>query len=174
MSPIYEIQPAHRSDLALLRRWRAKPHVRRWWDYPDVEPDADKLDDPRIALWIASHAGRPFAFLQDYEIHAWLDHHFGYLPPGSRGIDLYIGEPDMLGAGHGAALLHQYVDQLFSSGAPAVGIDSHPDNAAAIRCFEKAGFVAERGRVETAWGTALLMDRRATNPPHRPGQFVSP
>ena len=156
----YAIRSVRGADLTLLRSWRARPHVRRWWDEPGVEPDIEKLDDPRIALWIASHAECPFAFLQDYEIHAWPDHHFNYLPPGARGIDLYIGEADLFGVGHGAALLRQHVGELFRQGTPAVGIDPHPDNIVAIRCFEKAGFAIARERVETDWGPAVLMDRR--------------
>ncbi|WP_133491714.1 GNAT family N-acetyltransferase [Alcanivorax sp. 24] len=162
MTSTYEIRSIRRADLTLLHSWRTRPHVRRWWGEPGVEPDIEKFDDPGIALWIASHAGYPFAFLQDYEIHAWPDHHFHYLPPGSRGIDMYIGEAHMLGVGHGAILLRQHVDQLFRRGTPAVGIDPHPDNIAAIRCFEKAGFTITREGVETDWGPAVLMDRRNT------------
>ena len=81
-------------------------------------------------------------------------------PPGSRGMDLYIGEPDRLGAGHGSALVRQHVEALFARGAPAVGIDPHPDNAGARRAFEKAGFRFVRGPTETPWGLAVLMERR--------------
>ena len=162
----YLIRPVGEADLALLRGWRAAPHVVRWWGDPALEPVEEALGDPRIALWIvelgiAELERRPFAFIQDYDVHAWTPHPFDHLPPGSRGMDVYIGEPDMLGLGHGSRLVRQHVDHLFSRGASAVGIDPHPDNAAARRAFEKAGFLVRGGPLDTRWGRAILMDRRA-------------
>ena len=88
-------------------------------------------------------------------------HHFSFLPPGSRGIDQFIGEPDMIGRGHGSAFVREHVDRLFAGGVPAVGVDPDPENARAIRAYEKAGFV--RGPVQdTEWGLSLLMTRYAT------------
>ena len=157
----YLIRAAGEADLALLARWRGQPHVRRWWGDPAVEPEAEKLAEPRIAMWVVEHASRPFGFIQDYDIHAWTPHPFDYLPPSSRGLDLYIGEADMIGHGHGARMLRQHVEWLFRQGAPAAGIDPHPDNLAARRAFEKAGFKVAQGPLTTPWGYALLMDQRA-------------
>ncbi|WP_279482495.1 hypothetical protein [Aureimonas sp. SK2] len=55
------------------------------------------------------------------------------------------------------------MDALLAAGVPAVGTDPHPDNARAIRAYEKAGF---RGRkVEMmAWGRCVLMERHADAP----------
>jgi aminoglycoside 6'-N-acetyltransferase len=148
-------------DVALVSAWRARPHVRRWWGDPDIEPEAEKHADPSQALWIAELDDHPFAFIQDYAVHDWPDHHFAYLPLGSRGVDLFIGEPDLLGQGHGSRLLRRHVDDWFTRGVPAMGIDPNPDNAQAIRAFEKAGFTTVTGPVDTAWGRAVPMDRRA-------------
>jgi aminoglycoside 6'-N-acetyltransferase len=161
MGESYLIRRATPADLPLLRRWRAQPHVSRWWGAPTLEPEAEKLLDPRIAMWIAQAQGAPFAFIQDYDVHAWPDHHFGYLPGLSRGMDVYVGEPALIGQGHGSAMVRQHVDALFEAGAPAVGIDPHPDNAAALKAFEKAGFATVSGPVQTAWSRAILMDRWA-------------
>jgi aminoglycoside 6'-N-acetyltransferase len=85
-------------------------------------------------------------------------HHFACLPPGSRGMDQFIGEPDMIGRGHGSAFIRAHVERLFDRGAPTVGTDPHPDNARAVRAYEKASFAA--GAIcETEWGRALLMTR---------------
>jgi aminoglycoside 6'-N-acetyltransferase len=65
-----------------------------------------------------------------------------YLPSGSRGLDVYIGEYDLLGLGHGSSLVRQHVDHLFSDGVPAVGIDPHPDNSAA--CERRPGSASIR------------------------------
>lgn len=69
MSAEYLILPACEANLPLLRRWRTTPHVRRWWGEPSVEDESEKLADPRIAMWLASWRDRPFAFIQDYDVH---------------------------------------------------------------------------------------------------------
>jgi aminoglycoside 6'-N-acetyltransferase len=64
----------------------------------------------------------------------------------------------MVGLGHGSAFVRAHCERLFAAGAPAVGTDPHPDNARAIRAYEKAGFRAVTGPVETRWGRAILME----------------
>lgn len=147
------------ADLPLVADWRAQPHVRRWWGDPDVEPEHEKLSEPDLALWIVEFEARPIGLIQDYPVHAWPDHHFAFLPPGARGIDLFIGDPDLVGCDHAPAFLRQHVDGMFADGVPAAGIDPHPDNAAARSAFAKAGFVEVSGPVETAYGRAVLMAR---------------
>ena len=157
----YTFRPLTRADLALVARWRSEPHVIEWWGEPELEAEIEKLGDRRIAMWIVEHRGRPFAFAQDYDVHGWDPHPFSYLPPGSRGIDQYIGEADMVGHGHGSAFVRLHAERLFRDGAPAVGTDPHPRNARALRAYEKAGFVRVSGPLATPWGEAILMERRA-------------
>ena len=156
--PPYLFRPFTRADLPLMREWRSRPHVIEYWGPPDEEAE-ESLLDPNIAMWIVEHEGRPFAYAQDYDPHAWGPHPFAHLPPGSRGIDQTIGEPDMLGRGHGSAFVRQHCDHLFAAGAPAIGTDPHPDNARAIRAYQKAGFTIASAPVETPWGRAVLMER---------------
>ena len=155
----YSFRRVDPADLALLDHWRAMPHVIEYWGPPDVEPGAESLADPRIAMWIVEHRGRPFAYAQDNSPHDWDGHPFGHLPPGARGIDQYIGAPDMIGRGHGSAFVRLHCDRLFAAGAPAIGTDPHPDNKRAIRAYEKAGFAIASGPVDTRWGRAILMER---------------
>ncbi|MHC2492069.1 hypothetical protein ACVII0_005923 [Sinorhizobium meliloti] len=89
----YSFRKATVNDLPLLTAWQSNPHVRAWWG-SDESYDAADLADPRVARWIVSTAERPFAFMQDYTVHGWEDHHFAKLPRGSRGIDQYIGDPE--------------------------------------------------------------------------------
>ncbi|HEX8191369.1 MAG TPA: GNAT family N-acetyltransferase [Allosphingosinicella sp.] len=168
MDPTYEFRPAGPGDLPMLLAWRHTPDVLAWWgawEEPEAECEAH-LAEPAMALWIVSHDGRPFAFVQDYAVHAWEPHPFSYLAPGARGVDLYIGVPAMLGRGHGSTLLRALCDRLFAAGVPAIGTDPHPDNIRARRACEKAGFTAASGPVETRWGRAILMERRAPQPSH--------
>ena len=96
----YDFRNVTLSDLRLLREWRAEPNVMRWWG-TGVDITTEKLRDDRVARWIVSIDGRPFAYMQDYTVHGWDDHPFFDFPEGSRGIDQYIGVPEMIGRGHG-------------------------------------------------------------------------
>ena len=148
-----EVTPA---DLPLLAEWQSRPHVRKWWD--TAEPfTAQKLKDTRVKRWIVETTQRPFAYLQDYSVHGWEDHHFFSLPKGSRGIDQYIGESDMTGKGHGPAFIAQHLKALFEAGVPVVATDPHPDNTRAISAYEKAGFEVFGSSQATQWGLILPM-----------------
>ena len=153
----YAFRPMTAADLPMANAWIASAEVSPWWDDPLDPDDLHQLDH---RLWIVEREGAPFAFIQDYDPHAEPGHPFAHLPPGSRGVDLFIGEPTSMTGGHGSGLLRAFTEKLFAEGAPAVGGDPQPHNARAIRAAEKAGFV--RGAiVETDWGRCLLMTRYA-------------
>lgn len=152
----YSFQRATSDDLAVLAKWQSAAHVREWWD-SDEPYDSGDLTDPRVARWIVSFADQPFAFMQDYTVHGWDDHHFAHLPAGSRGIDQFIGEPDMVGCGHGSAFIKERMDDLFDAGAPVIATDPHPDNKRAIAVYRKVGFKPLGPTRETKWGLILPM-----------------
>ena len=152
----YGFQRATESDLPRLAAWRARPHVRAWWD-TDEPATPEELDDPRVARWIVSTGGRAFAYMQDYTVHGWADHPFFDLPQGSRGIDQFIGEPEMTGRGHGPAFIATRLRALFTAGAPGIATDPHPDNARAISAYRKAGFAPVGPTQNTPWGPILPM-----------------
>lgn len=144
-------------DAGLLRGWLESPRVKAWFDEPDYAAVVlEQLSNPAIRCWIVEHAGAPLAYLQDYDIHAWNPHPLDFLPKGARGVDTFIGAESKMGQGLGPAYLRAFADRCFAEGVPALGIDPHPENAAAIRAYEKAGFRGERV-VETEWGRARVM-----------------
>jgi len=144
-------------DLPLLAVWLRVPEVARWFeDASYIETLEGHLADGRIQQTIVGLDGRPIAFLQDYDIHAFEKHPLAYLPQRSRGLDTFIGVREALRQGLGPAYLSKHTDHLFASGAPALGIDPHPDNTAAIRAYEKVGFTADK-HAETEWGPVVAM-----------------
>ncbi len=159
----YSFRPMKPADLGMARRWLATPDVVRWWGDPDEQIAllAEDLGEPLMRQWIVSQAGRPFAYVQDYDPLSWGIRAFDGLPPGARGLDPFIGEPDMLNRGHGSAFLRAHVDGLFAAGTPAAFIDPDPANARAIRAYEKAGFNAVGETLDAQGETVLLMVRRA-------------
>lgn len=159
-APSYAFRPMTADDIPLVQRWLAETHVAKWWHDPEtLEFVSGDLGHPDLAQFIVDLNGRPFAYLQCYQISDW---HvgFGPQPEGTRGLDQFIGEADMLGCGHGSAFIRAFIDQLFARGVPRMVIDPRPDNPRAIRAYEKAGF-EKSGIVDTPDGPALLMVRNA-------------
>ncbi len=153
----YTFRPAGLDDLAMLSRWQQNPHVSEWWG-TDAPFDGNEAADPRVSRWIVGIGGSPIAYMQDYTVHGWGSHHFDYLPAGSRGIDQYIGEPQMTGLGHGSSFIRQRMSAIFAAGAPVICTDPHPRNERAIAVYEKLGFRVVGPSQETRWGVVLPME----------------
>src|SRR3954454_23934059 len=157
MAADYEFVPMGAADLPLIRRWLEMPHVSQWWHDPaeQFEFVSGDLDHPDMAQYIVASDRRAVAYLQCYKLSDW-NTGFGPQPHGTRGLDQFIGEADMLGRGHGSAFIRAFMDRLFESGVPRIVIDPRPDNPRAIRAYEKAGFVPQH-EIVTPEGPALLM-----------------
>lgn len=152
-------------DLPLLHRWLNEPHVASRWDGPSsIDDVARKYKANAASEWvvpmIVSVAGKPIGFIQSYRASRVGD---GWWPDADDsviGIDQFIGEADYVGRGYGSAFVRQYVDQLFADQSVSKIItDPAPDNAAAIRAYEKAGF-QRVGEIMTPDGPSLLMEVR--------------
>jgi aminoglycoside 6'-N-acetyltransferase len=157
--PDYIFRPLSPGDLALIRRWLDTPEVVRWWGQPDQQYAlvSGDLDHPDMDQFIVSNGERSIGYIQCYALSTW-NEGFGVQPPKTRGIDQFIGEPDMIGRGHGPGFIRQFVDALLRSGIPRIVTDPAPDNVCAIRAYAKAGFQSDRV-VDTPDGPALLMVR---------------
>jgi aminoglycoside 6'-N-acetyltransferase len=156
----YTFHPLSAADLPQVRQWLAAPHVEEWWGDPEVQFELVRsdLDHPSMDQFIVAIDGRPFAYLQCYEPSAWPNHGFGAIADGARGIDQFIGEPDLIGQGHGSQFIRAFVDNLMCTGTVRVVTDPDPANTRAIRAYEKASF-RRHGAVQTPDGPAVLMVR---------------
>jgi len=154
----YDFRPMTAGNLPMVRDWLSRTHVQEWWsDSDDFEFVSGDLAHPSVAQFIVFSHGRPFAYLQCYYLSEW-DAGFGPQPEGTRGIDQFIGELDMLGIGHGSAIIRQFSEALFVAGVPKILVDPSPLNHRAIRAYEKAGFRSIR-EIATPDGAALMMER---------------
>jgi aminoglycoside 6'-N-acetyltransferase len=160
MAATYGFRPMTSADLPLVKRWLAEPHVAEWWHDPETfEFVGGDLDHPDLAQFIVTLDERPLGYLQCYRISDWHDG-FGPQPAGTRGIDQFIGEADLIGRGHGSAFIGAFMEKLLTAGVPRIVIDPRPTNTRAIRAYEKAGARRDR-EVDTPDGRALLMIRDA-------------
>ena len=144
-------------DLPLVKRWLAMPHVTEWWGDADEQFElvSGDLSHPAMDQFIVAIDGRPFGYLQCYDLTAW-NSGFGPQPLGTRGIDQFIGEPDLVDRGHGSAFIRTFAGGLLAAGTPRLVTDPDPANHRAVRAYAKAGFEKVR-MVDTPDGPALLM-----------------
>jgi aminoglycoside 6'-N-acetyltransferase len=160
--PDYSFRELTRRDLPMVRSWLEQPHWQAWWGEPDEEIGQIEahIDSISVEPFIIEMDGKPIGYLQTYDPHLEDDHPYADQPFGTLGIDLSIGEAAMLYKGHGSRALDAFADLMFSEGVLRLIIDPDPDNAAAIRAYEKAGFAAFDRRV-SEYGPALMMARDA-------------
>src|SRR5262245_20584265 len=158
MAVRYEFRAMDAGDLPLIRHWLAAPHVVAWWGDGDEQYAlvSGDLAEPLMDQFIVAADDRPFGYLQSFNVAAWPQGAFHDQPAGTRAIDTFIGDPDMIARGHGATMIRAFVDEALAGGAPRVITDPDPANARAVRAYEKAGFSSE-GIVDTTDGPALLM-----------------
>lgn len=151
--PEYTFAPMREDDLERARRWLLLPHVRRWWN---DDPDEDDYPEETLAKWqkrirgdeptdmfVIALEGRPIGVIQSYRVRDYADYlaELGGLAEPAFSIDLFIGEPELIGKGHGTALLRAFLPTAFERYAlDYCVIGPSKTNAAAIRSYEKAGF----------------------------------
>jgi aminoglycoside 6'-N-acetyltransferase len=125
---VIEFRPLAESDLPLLRSWLEREHVRLWWR----EPIEYELAHDRSGRSVILVAGRPVGMIQTY-----LDD-----DPSLAGLDLLIGEEDMIGRGLGAQVLSQFArDVVFIRPETLACVATVEEgNRRSWRAFEKAGF----------------------------------
>ena len=160
---IYRFRPVTEGDLPMLSAWFAEQHVAEWWDEgPDasIAEVREAIDSISTEPLIVELDGEAIAYLQSYDPHLEDDHPYQDQPFGTLGLDLSIGKSELVGIGHGSALLSQFVEELFAEGVPRVIIDPDPANTRAVRAYAKAGF-RPLGERDTIYGHVLLMARDA-------------
>ena len=159
MAEQYAFRAVSRADLPLIRRWLETPEVVHWWGEPDAQYElvSGDLDHPDMDQFLVTLDDRAFGYIQTYAVSTW-NQGFGAHPKKTHGIDQFIGEPHMIGRGHGSRFIKGFVDCLLGEGIPRVVTDPDLTNARAVRAYEKAGFQRDR-IVDTPDGPILLMVR---------------
>ncbi len=149
----FSFRPVEPDDLPLLGRWRSAEHVAQWWGEPgDLAAEYISGTGPD-RYFLALLDGRPVGVVQHY--------HWSDFPteaavigagPDEDGIDYFLGEPWLLGAGLGPAMLQAFLAQLVTPDDTRGGlrIDVAQANRRSWRCLEKLGFRRTREAVSVA------------------------
>lgn len=141
-------------DYEFMVRWRNSSHVRHWWD-PDDPPlsvaaatdeyQPDTAPTAPTTLCIVELRGAPVGFMQFYRWSSYAAEADEVGIPFDDlawGVDVFIGERDALGHGLGTRMMELLCGYLETErGASSVVLTTELDNFAAIRCYQKAGFV---------------------------------
>lgn len=149
------LAPLGEADAPALRAMRLEPEVAAWWG--PLEDDFPFGDDPDATRFTIRREGAVAGLIQFGEQlepmyrHAW--------------IDLFV-DPALGRRGVGTHAIVTLVRHLTEDrGHHRITIDPATDNAAAIGCYEKAGFrrvgvmqAAERDPLSGRWRDALLME----------------
>jgi RimJ/RimL family protein N-acetyltransferase len=155
---VIEFRPLAEGDLPMVEDWLGREHVREWW--------RDSIDES-IAEYVQAIAGldptdhylivldrRPVGMIETYLVS---DHReweaIVQVGEGVAGVDLLIGEEELVGTGLGPRVLAIFVEQVVfanqATHACVAAVDE--ENRRSWRAFEKAGFryvrdVEEEGR----------------------------
>jgi len=143
------------ADADALRAIRRDPAVVEWWD--ELEPDFPLADEPEVTRLTIYHDGEIAGMVQ-----------FGEeLEPKYRhaSVDIFVA-PAHQGRGVCTEAIRLVVDHLLRErGHHRITIDPAAENAAAVRCYSKAGFkpvgimrLAERDADGKGWHDALMME----------------
>jgi aminoglycoside 6'-N-acetyltransferase len=133
-------------DLPLIDAWLRRPHVAEWW-----RPEDNDIDEYRDAIegreptdhYLILVDGQPVGMIQTYLVSDHPDwEELLHVGEGVAGIDLFIGEEDLVGRGLGPEVLRAFVrDVVFAkpeTHACVAGVEIA--NGRSLRAFEKAGF----------------------------------
>jgi aminoglycoside 6'-N-acetyltransferase len=147
---VIEFRPITEADVAQLQDWLRREHVAEWWRDEDA---TTYLAQPHEHFLVVLD-GRPVGMIQTYlvaDYPAWQE--VVGDDPGLSGVDLFIGEEDVIGVGVGPRVLTAFMGEVVfadpSVAACVATVDE--DNRRSWRAFEKAGFhhvgdVEEEGR----------------------------
>lgn len=164
---MFKFKPLKKKDLHLLFKWFSYPHVAKWWKEPEDWERFEEKYTPknRISNYVFPFLifinGTPIGYIQYYLVDKadngwWVKK--GGQPEGAVGMDLLIGEVAYLGKGHGTLIVKDFVKKILKEKEPIkIIIDPDPQNIAAIKCYEKAGFKKIK-EITTIHGHALLME----------------
>lgn len=147
---VVTIRAMTHGDLPDVARWRAQPHVQRWWqaDGPATleavtakyGSDIDGMTPTR--MWVIEANGRSVGLIQDYRVGDYPDYALLAPDPDAIGCDYIVGEPEWTGRGIGTRALWAWMVRTRHRLPGAATYFAAPDhrNAGSLRVLDKLGF----------------------------------
>lgn len=138
-------------DLHLMYKWLNTDFVIQWYEKRPVPlSDIEIKYIPRIRgekpvrCFLILFEGDPIGYIQTYRISDFPEYaeHVN-IDENSTGLDLFIGEADYIHKGLGKYIIIKFLEEMVFGATDSVSciIGPEPKNIAAIRAYEKAGFI---------------------------------
>ncbi|MEM7670749.1 MAG: GNAT family N-acetyltransferase, partial [Pseudomonadota bacterium] len=110
----YTFIPMTLEALPMFKAWLEEPHIDGWWGEPGTEARLveEDMEEDRVDMRLACADGTPFAYIQDYNAHAFGAPQYEDQPEDARAIDTFLGNPAFLGKGHGAGYIAARLAEL--------------------------------------------------------------
>jgi aminoglycoside 6'-N-acetyltransferase len=123
-----------RSDFSLLQRWLSLPHVAQWWEHLETLEDVEREFGPCVsgedptAVFVIVLDQRDAGIIQTYLLADNPEYEAAVGVLDAAGVDLFIGEPDLLNIGLGRRVLTTFISRVGWSRYPWVkGYESVED-----------------------------------------------
>lgn len=142
-------RPLTAADYPWLCKWLRQSHIRHWWGPPISLLEVAEKYGPLVrgeeptSAFLFCYEERPVGYIQTYLVAD----HPKYavqvqVEPGTAGVDLFLGEATLLYQGLGTAALRCFLREVVFANTAVTGcvLGPSPENAAAIRAYEKVGF----------------------------------
>jgi aminoglycoside 6'-N-acetyltransferase len=154
------LTPFSSTEVMLLRRWLAAPHVAAW--YPEPEDHVEWAVNPpssgeRALIAVESQT---IGYIRWQSVSREVLDSVGLheIPAGSVDVDILIGDPEFVGRGIGPKALLVLLSQLRQRGdVPLVGLTTSVQNMSAQRAYTKVGFRILREYNPPGYGLCYLM-----------------
>ncbi len=154
MNPI-TLTPLTEAHFPLLLQWLNAPHVHRWWN-PEITWTLEKITEKYtsytqgykvvagekkpIHAYIIDVYDKPIGYFQVYNAYDFERiPALSNLPESLGAFDIFIGNHNYLHQGIGSATLLLGLEQVADTYTHILA-DTHIENNAARRTYEKAGF----------------------------------
>jgi aminoglycoside 6'-N-acetyltransferase len=155
--PTLVLRAAAHADIPTLLRWDMDPTViasasdnpdasMAWGQDNDWAENIDRYERDVWEYWIAEVATpdgswRPIGAMQLCDPHREPTHYWGDIEPNLRALDIWIGEPDARGQGHGETMMRLGIVASFEDPAvTAIVIDPLASNTRAHKFYQRLGF----------------------------------
>jgi aminoglycoside 6'-N-acetyltransferase len=137
------------SDFPDMQRWLSEPHVSRWWGeppdsaglYEKYGPILDRTDPTFV--FVITLDRTPIGMIQTYLLSDNPEYEDAVRVDSAAGVDLFIGEPDLVGRGLGPEILRAFVTRIGWPTYPEIRrymAGPSLENIRSRRAFEKTGF----------------------------------
>ncbi len=171
-------RPLTHDDLALVQRWLDAPHARLWLGGGATLDELTVEYGPVIAgevpqrAHVALLAGRPVGLFEHERFGDTPDFQRLYEvdDPDAANCDVLVGEPELAHRGLGPEMIRAFLARVVFADPriTACVIDPVPDNAIAIRAYEKVGFRFVRALPDDGEGNGLYLMELRRDELHRP------